>query len=117
MSSTQSPILTLDVAHPPRHPDIVEQELLDAWSRVRNSSLLRILKIVHGHGSLGKGGATKETVRNWAFRHRMKFKAVIDGESYSIYVDGTREMRTEVGSYEDADLENANAGITLLWIK
>lgn len=117
MSSTQLPILTLDVAHPPRHPDIVEQELLDALSKVRNSSSLRILKIVHGHGSSGKGGSTKEGVRNWAFRFRGKFKAIIEGESYSVYDSDTQEMRREVGSYGDTDLENANPGITLLWVK
>lgn len=117
MSSTRIPILTVDVAHPPRHPDIVEQQLVEAWSKVRNSSTLRILKIVHGHGSTGKGGSTKDVVRNWAFRTRTRFKAIIEGEGYSVYDVDTQEMRREVGLYGDVDLEKGNPGITIVWIK
>jgi hypothetical protein len=108
---------TLDVAHPPRHPDVVEQELVDAWSRVRRSSSLRVLKIIHGHGSSGKGGSTKEVVRNWTFRNRSKFRGVIDGENYSLYDRSTQEMRQEVGQYADTDLGKANPGITVVWTK
>ncbi len=112
-----SPILTIDVAHPPRKPDAVEEELLNAWSRVRNSSSLRILKIIHGHGSSGKGGSTKETVRNWAFRNTTRFRAVIEGEQYSLYNAATQELRKEVGDYDDPDLRQANSGITIIWIR
>jgi len=112
-----SPMLTIDVAHPPRHPDVVEQDLLDAWSKVRNSSSLRILKIIHGHGSTGKGGSTKEVVRNWTFRNRNKFRAVIEGENYSMFDADVQEMREEVGQFGDSDLGNANLGITIVWVK
>lgn len=112
-----SPILTIDVAHPPRHPDVVEEDLLRAWSQVRNSSSLHILKIIHGYGSSGKGGATKELVRNWTFRQKSKFKAVIAGEEYSVYNAATQEVRSEVGNYADADLGAGNAGITIVWVK
>lgn len=111
------PLLTIDVAHPPRHPDVVEQELLDAWSTVRNSSSLHILKIIHGHGSTGKGGSTKETVRNWMFRNRTKFRAMIDGEDYCMFNADVQEMREEVGQFGDSDLGNANPGITIVWVK
>ncbi len=110
-------MLTIDVAHPPRHPDVVEQDLLDAWSKVRNSSSLRILKIIHGHGSTGKGGSTKEVVRNWTFRNRNKFRAVIEGENYSMFDADVQEMREEVGQFGDSDLGNANLGITIVWVK
>ena len=110
-------MLTIDVAHPPRHPDVVEQQLTEAWSKVRNSSTLRVLKIVHGHGSSGKGGSTKDVVRNWAFRNRGRFKSIIEGEHYSMYDADTQEMRDEVGTFSDFDLENANPGVTLVWIK
>ncbi|MBM2839726.1 MAG: hypothetical protein HW412_254 [Bacteroidetes bacterium] len=112
-----STILTIDVAHPPRHPDSVEEELLHAWSQVRNSPDLRVLKIIHGYGSSGKGGSTKEAVRNWTFRNRHKFKTVVDGEDYDLYDATTAVMRTEVGPYNDSDLGAANAGITIVWVK
>lgn len=113
----QSPILTIDVAHPPRHPDEVEDELLHAWGRVRNSSSLRILKIIHGYGSGGKGGSTKEVVRNWAFRNRGKFKRVVDGEEYRLHDAATQELHQQVGSFADADLDAGNSGITIVWVK
>jgi len=112
-----SPLLTIDVAHPPRHPDQVEQDLLDAWQRVRNSSALHVLKIIHGHGSSGKGGTTRETVRNWAYRQRKNFVAVIPGEEYTLSNDDTARMRVEVGAFADPDLDFPNPGITVLWIK
>ena len=110
-----SPVLVLDVAHPPRHADEVERELLDAWSRVRNSSALRILKVIHGYGSSGRGGSTKDTVRNWVFRHRSKFKSVIEGESLNVYHATTQELIKEVGSFAGEDSDNP--GMTIIWVK
>jgi hypothetical protein len=112
-----SPMLTIDVAHPPRHPDHVEQELLDAWQKIRNSPDLCVLKIVHGHGSKGRGGATKETVRNWAFRQRGKFLAIIPGEEYTLLQDQTARMRKDVGAFPDPDLDIPNPGITVIWVR
>jgi hypothetical protein len=109
-------ILTIDVAHPPRHPDDVEEELLRAWTHVRNSSSLRILKVIHGYGSTGKGGTTKDVVRNWIFRNRNKFKQTIDGENYSLYNATTQEMQKHIGAYADSDLDSGNGGITVVWV-
>lgn len=112
-----SPILTIDVAHPPRHPDVVEKELLDAWSNVRNSSSLRILKIIHGHGSTGKGGSTRDVVRNWTFRNRKRFRTTIEGEAYTLFDADVQKMRAEVGQYNDTDLGHMNPGITVVWVR
>jgi hypothetical protein len=112
-----SPVLTVDVAHPPRHPDLVEQELLDAWQKVRNSSDLGILKIIHGYGRSGKGGSTRAFVRDWAFRHRHRFLAVIPGEEFALTHDATAQLRKEAGNFPDADLGNSNAGMTIVWVK
>lgn len=112
-----SNLLTVDVAHPPRHPDVVEKELFDAVMKVKNSSSLRVLKIIHGHGSSGKGGSTKDVVRNWLFRNRGKLRAIIDGVNYSMFDADVQEMRTEVGQFDDGDLGNANPGITVVWVK
>ncbi len=112
-----APLLVIDVAHPPRHPDQVEHELLDAWNKIRNSSELCVLKIIHGHGSKGKGGSTKNTVRNWAFRRRGRFLAVIPGEEYTPFHDETARMRTNVGAFPDPDLGTPNPGITIIWLR
>jgi hypothetical protein len=112
-----SPVSTVDVAHPPRPPDAVEEDLERALRSVRASPSLRLLKVIHGYGSSGKGGATKTVARNWAFCKRTAIHAVIDGEQYSLFDQVTQTMRKEVGEYEDADLRVPNPGICVLWVK
>jgi len=90
---------------------------VDAWHKIRSSSGLYVLKIIHGHGSKGKGGSTKDTVRNWAFRQRGRFLAVIPGEEYSLFQDETARLRKDVGAFPDPDLGTPNPGITIIWIK
>jgi hypothetical protein len=110
-------LLILDVAHPPRHPELVEAELLEAWHTARNRSDLRVIKIIHGHGSSGRGGSTRDIARNWLHRNRNRFRAIIDGEQYSLTDQVTMELRREVGLYADNDLDRGNRGITLVWVR
>lgn len=110
-------LLTIDVAHPPRRPGEVEEDLLQAWNEVRNSSSLRVLKIIHGYGSTGKGGTTKETVRNWLFLNKGKFLRVIEGEEYNMYNEVVQEMRGDVGQLADHDLNAGNQGMTIVWVR
>lgn len=111
-----TPLHTIDVAHPARPAASVEQDVAAAWQHVRGSKGLRVLKIIHGYGSSGKGGATREVVRNWAFVHRKHFRSIIEGERYSLYDPDTQELRRTVGSYADADLGGNNPGFLILWI-
>lgn len=111
------PVYVLDVAHPPRHPDEVEEELLDAWQHVRNSPVLSILKIVHGYGSSGTGGSTRDVVRNWAYKNRLRFVAVIPGEEYTLFHDETARLRKELGNFPDPDLGHPNSGLTIVRVK
>ena len=117
MSSPGSFLLTLDVGHPPRPPAQVEAELGGALSRVRSSAGLRGIKVVHGYGSHGRGGSTRDTVRDWAFQFRRHFRGVINGEDYHLFNDLTQELRQECGQFDDPDLGAGNAGITILWVK
>jgi hypothetical protein len=110
-------LLTIDVAHPPRPADDVEEQLLEAWNRVRASSTVRIVKVIHGHGSSGKGGSTRTVVRNWAFHHRSRFRAIIDGEVYGLFNPEVQDLRSEVGTFDDPDLDRANPGITYIWVQ
>lgn len=110
-------MLEIDVAHPPRKPVQVESTLDELLSQVRGSPQYRALKVIHGYGSHGRGGATRETVRNWAFHCRRHFKAVIEGENYDVFDDATQDMRSECGQLDDDDLGASNPGITILWVK
>lgn len=115
--ATPSFFLTIDTAHPPLSPDTVEETLLDAVSTVRNSQTFRAVKVIHGYGSSGKGGSTREVVRNWAFRQGKRCRAIIEGESYTIFDPMVLEMRKQLGPFEDPDLRNPNPGITVIWVK
>ncbi|MDH3252923.1 MAG: hypothetical protein OEM41_09030 [Ignavibacteria bacterium] len=110
-------MLVIDVAHPPRKPEEVEDALLEAWSRVRNSDSLRVLKIIHGHGSSGRGGSTRTVVRNWLFRNRARFNDIIEGEEYDVLDGRVMAMRGATGQFPDMDLGAANAGVTVVWMK
>ena len=90
---------------------------MDAWQKVRNAPELCILKIIHGYGSSGKGGTTKDTVRNWVFRKRGRFLAVIPGEEYTLFHDDTARLRKELGAYSDPDVGSPNPGIMIVWVK
>jgi len=107
--------LVIDVAHPPRSGEIVERELLDCWQRARQQSQ-RVLKIIHGHGSSGRGGSTKTVVRNWLFAHRSRFRSIVDGEKYDLLNPEVRELHDELGDFNDPDLGNQNPGITIVWL-
>lgn len=106
----------IDIAHPPRDPDHVEDELLDALRKVQNSSKYRVLKIIHGYGSRGSGGSTRTTVRNWLFR-RSGLLGVIEGEQFAVLDQETRRMLDETGLRTDPDLGKENRGITIVWVK
>jgi hypothetical protein len=110
-------VYLMDVAHPPRRGAIIEEELLAAWQRVRNSPTLRIIKVVHGYGSSGKGGTGRETVRNWAFQNRGRLRSVIDGERFAFGDAATEELIGEFGPLGDEDLNAGNPGITILWVR
>ena len=111
-----TPLYTVDVAHPPRPPSTVELQLADAWHHCRDNPGLRVLKVIHGYGSSGSPGSTREVVRNWAWSHRRHFRAVIDGEQYSTFDPRIQDLRADVGQYRDSDLGTANPGILIIWI-
>lgn len=90
---------------------------MEAWGTIRNSATLRIVKVIHGYGSTGKGGSTREVVRNWAFAHRRHFRATIHGEEYALFSRVVQDLRREVGEYADHDLTMPNPGVTIIWVK
>jgi hypothetical protein len=108
---------TIDIAHPPMRSDDAEQFLEDKTRTIRSSKEWRVLKIIHGYGSQERPAVLKEVVRNWAYRNRSKFLAVIPGEEYDMFDAKTIEMRKACGQIPDRDLGTSNSGITLIWIK
>jgi hypothetical protein len=110
-------VLVVDVAHPPRPPSAVEQDLDDALAAVQRSGSHRVLKIVHGYGSSGVGGSTRTVVLNWLYRRRARVKSVIEGPAYGVLDPDTAALRRAVGQYADTDLDRGNPGVTIVWVK
>jgi hypothetical protein len=90
-----------------------EAILNDALRSARNANTPTALKIIHGHGG---GGTLKQTVLNWTYRNRTRLRAVIPGERYSITDRETAAMRLACGQESDADMGQANHGMTIIWI-
>ncbi len=75
------------------------------------------LKVIHGYGSSGVGGKLREAMRRWFARKQRegKIKCFIAGENWSIFDEKARELlATNPDIRRDADLENCNAGITIV---
>jgi len=112
----QNYIYTIDVAHPSRKPEQVEEILQNVLLMIRNHSYLRVIKVIHGSGK-GLGSNTRETVRNWLYVNRAQFEAVVNGEDYSVLRPEIQELRSQCGKINDRDLDNQNWGITIAWVK
>jgi len=110
-------IFTLDIAHPPVTSDDAEIIIQTEIRKVRNSETLRVLKIIHGYGSKGRGGTLKNIVRHWLFKHRNEYLAVIAGENASIFHSDIQNILQTCGSSYDNDLRVSNLGITFVWVK
>lgn len=80
---------------------------------------IRVLKVIHGYGSSGKGGTLCIGLRK-SFSLRKKeriIKDFIPGEDYSIFDNVTAQLlEAEPELRGDPDLNAMNEGITILWL-
>jgi hypothetical protein len=80
----------------------------------------RVLKVIHGYGSSGKGGAICIGLLK-SFRLRKKegvIKDFIPGEDFSIFNATTLLLLEAVPELRgDPDLNATNEGVTVLWLK
>jgi hypothetical protein len=81
---------------------------------------VRVLKVIHGYGSSGKGGKLCTGLRK-SFGLRKKEGVIRDfiaGEDFSIFEDRTLTLLEAVPDLRgDPDLNATNEGITVLWLK
>jgi len=81
---------------------------------------VKVLKVIHGYGSSGKGGALCVGLRK-SFGLRKKervIKDLIAGENFSIFNDTVLTLLEAVPEMRgDPDLNSTNEGITVLWLK
>jgi hypothetical protein len=81
---------------------------------------IRILKVIHGYGSSGKGGALCVGLRK-SFKLRKKEGVIRDfvpGEDFSIFNATVLAMlEAALDLRGDPDLNATNEGVTVLWLK
>jgi len=88
--------------------------------RRARSEGVRVLKVIHGYGSSGRGGALCAGLRKSLSLRRKEglIRDFIPGEEFSIFQQRTLELLAAVPVLRgDADLENVNEGVTLVWIQ
>lgn len=80
----------------------------------------RVLKVIHGYGSSGKGGTLCVGLRK-SFGLRKKegvIKDFIAGENFSIFNPTVLALLEVVPQLRgDPDLNATNEGVTILWLK
>jgi hypothetical protein len=81
---------------------------------------LRVLKVIHGYGSTGKGGQLCVGLRR-SLRLRTKegvIRGFLPGEDFSIFNETTLAL-LEVAPVlrGDPDLNAVNPGVTLVWLR
>ena len=112
-----NPVYVLDIAHPPLSGADAERVLSESLRKVHSSTHSRILKIIHGYGSGGKGGTLKITVLNWAYVNRTKIKLTLDGMHINPFDASVQRLCTECHLIASKDLGEPNNGVTIIWVK
>lgn len=91
------------------------RRLIDELRAARQAGVLAV-KIIHGYGSTGKGGALRGALRSSLLRRRKEglVTRIIFGEKWSVFEEDARyaiERCPELRS--DRDLNRSNEGVTL----
>ena len=75
------------------------------------------IKLIHGYGSSGRGGAIRTEARKYLDRQiqQRQIKSYIIGEDFSIFNDATRKAFLTCDELRrDSDIERHNNGITIV---
>ncbi len=96
------------------------RKLFMAQIREAKAGGIRVLKVIHGYGSSGKGGKLCTGLRK-SFGLRKKEGVIRDfvaGEDFSIFDNRTLKLLEAVPELRgDPDLNSTNEGVTVVWLK
>jgi hypothetical protein len=99
--------------------DEARKRVIEETRRAKREGV-RVLKIIHGYGSSGKGGKLNFGLRkSFALRkHEGVIRDFIAGEDFSIFNPTVLTLLEAVPELRgDPDLNATNEGITVLWLK
>ena len=77
------------------------------------------IKLIHGYGSTGQGGAIRTVARRYlgGLKSKGKIKAFLPGEDFSIFNADTRAaLQACPALRQDKDLDRQNNGITIIML-
>ena len=93
------------------------RQILLAELKQAKQSGVAAVKIIHGYGSTGKGGALRGALRKSLLRRKKEglVTRVIFGEKWSVFEDDTRYAIDHCPDLRgDRDLNHSNEGITIV---
>ena len=110
VSNVEADLPTLDEAR---------RRVIEEIKRAKRDGV-RVLKVIHGYGSSGKGGRLCIGLRK-SFGLRKKegvIKDFVSGEHFSIFNPTTLHLLEAVPELRgDPDLNATNEGVSVLWLK
>jgi hypothetical protein len=106
-------VLTIDVAHPPMSSAEAEAALDEALRSAAGA--VRVIRVIHGYGSGGKGGTLKTAVRNWAYLRRARIGITVPGEDYAPLEPPVAAILREEG-IALSEIGPSDPGVTLLFL-
>ncbi len=96
--------------------DEARRRLSDAIASSKRGGL-SVIKLIHGYGSSGVGGALQKGIRASLRKRRKKgeIRGYIPGENWSIFDEASRDLLDgQPALRRDGDLDRHNEGITLV---
>jgi hypothetical protein len=99
--------------------DDARRQVVEAIRQAKREGV-RVLKVIHGYGSSGKGGTLNHGLRkSFSLRKRENaIKDFIPGEHFNIFNPVVLDLLEVIPSLRgDPDLGTTNLGITVLWLK
>lgn len=104
--------INLEIGSPTAISALKQLEFFIASTRVSKG---RVIKIIHGYGSTGKGGKIRSAVRKMLKEYKSddRLTLFIKGEDFSIFDPSTRYLIEKFPeTSKDPDLDKQNQGIT-----
>ena len=98
---------------------IVDDAIKRITYNIKNAAPFGVtaIKLIHGYGASGKGGAIRIEARKYLDRQvaNGQIKYYIKGEDFSIFDEATRNAFAVCdGLRQDSDIERHNNGITIV---
>jgi hypothetical protein len=115
-AATQTKLIVLNLKTGMPTVEQAKRRLLESLYAPRGASG-PVVKIIHGYGSSGTGGAIRSAIRELMAQWQREGKVLkfVAGENWSIFDAGSQDLRQRYAFLgKDEDLDRGNAGMTIV---